>query len=156
MDSGEAPLDDERAHEIEQSAVALEVEDGRHAAAMVVQLPRPRGASELRPRLSEQQERGPVDERRRRRAAIEPVDQTEHADDGRRVDVAAAALVVEAHVTAHHGQVERPTRLRHAVDRLRELPHHLRVLGVAEVEAVDERDRERARARDVQRGLGHD
>ena len=65
----------------------------------------------------------------------------EHADDRRGVDVAAPALVVEADVAADDRDAEGPARLGHAVDRLGQLPHHLGVLGVAEVEAVDERQR---------------
>ena len=54
---------------------------------------------------------------RRRRAArpggapVEPVDHAEQADDRRRVDVAPAALVVEAHVAADDGDAEGPAGL---------------------------------------------
>ena len=81
------------------------------------------------------------------RSPIEVVDEAEHADDRRRVDVVARGLVVEADVAADDRDAERPARLGHAVDRLGELPHHLGMLGVAEVEAVDERERPRARRR---------
>ena len=53
--------------------------------------------------------------------------------------------VVEADVAADDRQAERPARLAHAVDDLGELPHHLGVLRVAEVQAVHERHRPRAR-----------
>ena len=55
-------------------------------------------------------------------------------------------LVVEAHVAADDRQPERLARLGDALDDLGERPHHLGMLGVAEVEAVDERER-RARPR---------
>ena len=79
-------------------------------------------------------------------ASRELVDQPEHADDRRRVDVGAARLVVEGDVAADHRDAERFARLAHAFDDLGELPHHLGVLGIAEVEAVHERERTRARA----------
>ena len=47
-----------------------------------------------------------------RRAAVEPVDQAEHADHRRRVDVGARRLVVEAHVAADDRQARRPGRRR--------------------------------------------
>ena len=81
-----------------------------------------------------------------RRALAQLVDQPEHAGDGRGMDVVVARRVVEADVAADDGDAERLARLAHALDDLGELPHHLGVLGVAEVEAVHERDRPRARS----------
>ena len=66
-----------------------------------------------------------------------------------------ARLVVEADVAAHHRQAEGAARLGHPVDGLRELPHHLGVLRVAEVQAVDERERPRPDAGQVEHRLGH-
>ena len=54
------------------------------------------------------------------------------------------------------GDAEGPARLGHAVDRLGQLPHHLGVLGVAEVQAVDDGERPGADAGEVQHRLGHD
>ena len=71
------------------------------------------------------------------------------------MDRAPVRLVVERHVPGDDGSAERLARGRHAVDRLRELPADLRLLGVAEVEAVREADRLAADARDVARGLEH-
>ena len=50
---------------------------------------------------------------------------------------------------------ERAARLADAFDRLRELPHDRRPLGIAEVQAVGRAERPRAGARDVARRLGH-
>ncbi len=90
-----------------------------------------------------------------RGTADQLVDDAQRGDDGRRVDVSTPALVVEADVAAHHRQVEGAARVGDAVDRLRELPHHLGVLRVAEVEAVDEGDGAGADGGQVQHGL-HD
>ena len=65
------------------------------------------------------------------------------------------ALVVEADVPADDREAERPAGLGHPVDRLRELPHHLGVLGVAEVQAVHERERPGPDAGQVEHRLGH-
>ena len=91
-----------------------------------------------------------------RRATLEDIDEPDHADHRRGVDVAATGLVVEADVATDDGDVERPGRFGHAVDRLRELPHHLGVLRVAEVEAVDQGDRPGPGARHIEGRLGHD
>ena len=87
-------------------------------------------------------------------AAGESAQQPEHPDHRRRVDRAVAALVVEAHVAAGHRRAERLAGVAHPADRLGELPHHLGPLGVAEVQAVRDRDRPRAGDRDVARRLG--
>ena len=60
----------------------------------------------------------------------------DHADDGRREDRAAAALVVERDVPAHDGHAERAARVAQARHRARQLPRDVRLLGVAEVQAV--------------------
>ena len=53
------------------------------------------------------------------------------------------------------GMAERRAGLGHAVDDLGELPHHLGMLGVAEVQAVDEGERPGTGAGDVAGGLEH-
>ena len=80
----------------------------------------------------------------------------DHADDRRGGDVLPVGLVVEADVATDDRGVEGATRLGHTVDSFGQLPHHLRVLGVAEVEAVDDRQRAGADAGDVHHRLGHD
>ena len=77
------------------------------------------------------------------------------ATTGRGVDVGPAARVVEADVAADDGDVERPAGLGHAVDGLRQLPHDLGVLGVAEVEAVDQGHGPGPGAGHVEGRLGH-
>ena len=91
---------------------------------------------------------------RDRRLAHDPPEQPDDGDDRGRVDVAPPGLVVERDVAADDRDGERLAGLRHAVDRLRELPHHLGVLRIAEVQAVHEGERDRAGARDVERRLG--
>ena len=79
----------------------------------------------------------------------EPVvlEQPEHPDHRRRPDRRVAGLVVEAHVAAGDRRLERAARVGHPADRLGELPHHLGPLRVAEVQAVGDRERRRARCR---------
>ena len=71
------------------------------------------------------------------------------------IDGAVATFVVEAHVAAGHRRAQRLARIAHAADRLGELPHHLGAFGVAEVQAVRDRERSGPRDRHVARGLRH-
>ena len=89
------------------------------------------------------------------RHAAHVLDETDGSDHGRRVDRTPVRLVVERHVSGDDGRADRLARGRDAVDRLRELPADLRLLGVAEVQAVREPDRLAADARDVARSLDH-
>ena len=73
------------------------------------------------------------------------------ADHGRRRDRAAAGLVVERHVSRDDRNPQLVRGLGDPVDRLRQLPADLGLLGVAEVQAVGERERLAARAGDVER-----
>ena len=91
---------------------------------------------------------------RLRAHAVHVLDEPNHPDRRRRIYSRAARLVVEAHVAARHRRVEPAAGLGEAGHRLAELPHDLGVLGVPEVEAVGDRQRLRARAGDVSRGLG--
>ena len=65
-----------------------------------------------------------------------------------------AGLVVEADVAAGDRGAQGPAGLGEPAGRLGELPHHRRVLGRAEVEAVGHRERSRAGARHIAVGLG--
>ena len=82
-------------------------------------------------------------------------DEADAADDRRGVDRAAVRLVVERDVARDDRDAERLARGRHALDRLGQLPGDLRLLGVAEVEAVGDRERLAAGAGDVARRLEH-
>ena len=115
---------------------------------------------ELRPaqlgeRLSQDAYRQPRAREPGRHAQAVVLQQTEHADHRRRPDRRVARLVIEAHVASGDGGVERQARVAHPTDRLRELPHHDRPLGVAEVHAVRDRERPRTGRRDVARRLCH-
>ncbi len=79
----------------------------------------------------------------------------DQADDRRRVDRASAALVVERDVAAHDRDAERAARVAEAGDRPRELPRDVRLLGVAEVQAVREPERLGADAGEVRAALEH-
>ena len=78
-------------------------------------------------------------------------DEPDAADDRGGRDRAPAGLVVERDVAGDDGDAELVGGPGDALDRLLELPRDLRLLGAAEVEAVGERERFAAGARDVQR-----
>ena len=135
---------------------ALEIGDGRHPAVEAVHDRGPFRTAELGADRAEHDDVVAGAHGCGGRALVQLVDQPEHARDRRGVDVVVARRVVEADVAADHRDAERLARLAHPLDDLGELPHHLGMLGVAEVEAVHERDRPRADARDVARGFEHD
>ncbi len=83
------------------------------------------------------------------------VDEAEHTRHRGRMDVVVARRVVEADVAPDDREPERLARFAHALDDFGELPHHFGVLGIAEVEAVHERDGTGAGARDVARRFEH-
>ena len=83
------------------------------------------------------------------------LDRADAADDRSRVDRAPVGLVVERHVPGDDGDAERLAGERHALDRLGQLPGHVGLLGVAEVQAVRDRERRAAGAGDVARRLEH-
>ena len=123
-----------------------------------------------------------VYERERRRVAPEPADQLDlvalrqpdavawppatrdladvghEADaphDRRRRNRPPVGLVVERDVARDDRNPQRLCRLRDGLDRLRQFPADLRLLGVAEVEAVGQRERLAAGAGDVARRAEH-
>src|SRR5207247_2082416 len=85
---------------------------------------------------------------------VDAADQADHADDRSRVHGAGGALVVERHVAARDGRVERPTRVRDTPTRLAKLIKHGRPFGAAEVQAIGDPQGARTGARDVARRLG--
>ncbi len=64
-------------------------------------------------------------------------------------------LVVERDVARNDGEIQRAAGLGHALDALGELGHDLRPLGIAEIHAVGQRQRLRARGGEIAPGLGH-
>ena len=86
---------------------------------------------------------------------VGPLQHADAADDGRRVDRPASALVVERHVARDDGRAEHLAGLGHARDRLAQRIRGARALGVAEVEAVRDRRGLRAAAGHVEHRLGH-
>ena len=76
-------------------------------------------------------------------------------DDRGRVDRALGALVVERDVAAHDRHAQRQAGVAQALDRALELPGDVRLLGVAEVEAVGQAERLGAHAGEVARALEH-
>ena len=73
----------------------------------------------------------------------------DHADHGRREDRPGRRLVVERDVAADDRDTERLARLGQSLDRLGQLPGHVRLLGVAEVQAVGQAERLGADAGEV-------
>src|ERR1700749_1095640 len=65
----------------------------------------------------------------------------EHTHDRRRVDRGRTGLVIEAHVPTGDRNPDGRATVSESTYRLGELPHHGRILGRAEVEAVRDRDR---------------
>ena len=80
---------------------------------------------------------------------------TDRTDHRGRPDVRAARRVVQAHVPRDDRHAERVARGRDARDGPLELPRARRTLRIADVEAVGDRERRRARADDVACRLGH-
>ena len=120
---------------------------------MAVQHRRPLRTAELRAGRSQHDDARTVGEPRRGRPRSEIVEQTDHCHDGRGVDVGAPRFVVEAHIATDDRQPERFAGLGDALHHFGERPHHLGMLGIAEVEAVDQRERRASRARDIASGF---
>src|SRR5207249_518037 len=110
---------------------------------------------QLLPRPAEQHDRVPLGLPPRRQVRLDVVEQSHHGDHGRRRNAATVGLVVEADVAAHHGRVERQTRVANARDALLELPHDVGPLGVAVVETVAHGERTRTDRDDIARRLDH-
>ena len=113
-----------------------EVDRRREAAEVAVHDARPGGAAELgrgSPSSStvSPSARQPAGTRR-----ADVVVHAQHADHRRRVDRDVAGLVVEADVAAGDRQAQLAAAVGQAADGLGELPHHLGLLGGAEVQAV--------------------
>ena len=96
----------------------------------------PRGSAELGAGTSEQENARPVGGEPDRQPAAHVVVHAQHPDDRGRLDGGFACLVVEADVPAGDGHAKHGAAVGEAADRLGELPHHRRVLGRTEVQAV--------------------
>src|SRR5437660_987169 len=81
--------------------------------------------------------------------AIRVLEQPDNANDRRWINRRAVGLVVQADIPAGDGHTERAARGANPFDRLRELPHDPRTLGVSEVEAVGRTERPGPGARDI-------
>ena len=82
------------------------------------------------------------------------VEQANGPDDGRGVDGLTLGLVVERDVPTHDGHAQGAASVGHATDALLQLVVDLRLLRVAEVEAVGDGQRRRAGCGDVAARLG--
>ena len=90
-----------------------------------------------------------------RHRARDVLEEAHHPDGRRREDRLAVRLVVERDVSRDDGRLERAAGEGEPLHRRGELAQDLGPLGVAEVEAVGDGERPRARAGDVQGRLGH-
>src|SRR6516162_10433900 len=80
---------------------------------------------------------------------------SDNSYDWRRIDAFAQRLVVEADISAGDWGFQLLAGSGHSVDRLGELPHDVRFLRIAKVQAVGRSNRRRARTGDVARRLSH-
>ena len=88
-------------------------------------------------------------------ARLRMLEQPEHADHRRGPDGLVPRLVIETYVAADHRRAERLAGRGHAVDHARQLVVDGGVFRRAKIEAVGDRERRRAGAGHVARGLGH-
>ena len=85
---------------------------------------------------------------------IEVIDQTDHADDWRRIHRPGGTLVIERHVAARDRRAELLARLGHAGGRLAQLEIHFGPARITKVEIIRNRQRAATGAGDVARRLG--
>ncbi len=81
-------------------------------------------------------------------------DEADHADSGRGVDGSGGGFVVEAHIAAGDGCVERAAGFGEAFDGFAELEEIFGFVGISEIQVVRDGERGRAGAGDVARGFG--
>jgi len=81
--------------------------------------------------------------------------EADHADGGGWVDGSGWGFVVEAHVAAGDGCVERAAGFGEAFDGFAELKEIFGLVGIAEIQVVRDGERDCAGAGDVARGFGH-
>ena len=150
------PVADQAADHVGHRGVEAEVQPRQVALPGAARGPGPLRAAEGVLFGPDQQQSVPVGQARPGGHGGEVVDEAQQPDHRRGVDVGALRRVVEADVAADHGDPEGRTGLAHAVDRIGQLAHDHGVLGVTEVQAVDQRQGPGADAGQVEDGLGHD
>ena len=145
-----------------QRLLGGEVDRGRQATEVAVHDVRPLAAGQLLAGLAEQQHGLALGHEAGARARGDVVDHAEGRHHRRRQDRGLAGLVVEADVAAGHRDAEHEAGVLEAAAGLGELPHHVGVLGRAEVQAVGDRERpgpggghvaERLRERELRAGV---
>ena len=82
-------------------------------------------------------------------------DEADHADGGGWVDGSGGGFVVEAHIAAGDGCVERAAGFGEAFDGFAELEEIFGFVGISEIQVVRDGERGCAGAGDVARGFGH-
>src|SRR5690606_36398502 len=87
-------------------------------------------------------------------ALIDVLEYSDHADEGRGMNYAFGRFVVERHVTRNDRQAECAARFDDAFNRLHELPEAIRLVGVAEAQAIGDAGRLGADANQVTRAFG--
>src|SRR5690242_3547628 len=80
---------------------------------------------------------------------------SEHADHRARINGAIRALVVEADISARHRSLQRSACIADASDRFSELPEHLRLPRISEVQAVCDGNGPRAGTNNIPGALGY-
>ncbi|CDZ90877.1 hypothetical protein RHRU231_760036 [Rhodococcus ruber] len=138
-----------------EQPLPLEVDLRRDATEVIVLDLRPDRAVELVAGLPQQDERlARLEAEAGGDAAVHVVDHAEHGDDRGRQDRSGPGLVVEADVAAGDGNAELRAPVGETAHGLLELPHHARILGRAEVQAVGHGLRGGTGDGDVAVGLG--
>ena len=138
-----------------QRDLPVEVEHGGRPLLPVVDGSQILGPAEILAGLSQQYDRVALILEPLRDGAVGLLDQSDHPDDRRRVDRQPPGLIVEAHVPAHHGNLQGLAGIGNPLDGEDELPHDVRPLRVPEIEAIGQGQRPGAGADKVARGLSH-
>ncbi len=89
------------------------------------------------------------------RSLVHVVQNSDHPKHGRGIYTFTQRLVVETDVAAGDRNLKLLAGFGDAIDRLRKLPHDVRLLRIAEVQTIGCAHRSRARTSDFARGLGN-
>src|SRR5579863_3044672 len=82
------------------------------------------------------------------------LENSHHSEHRRRIDSLAQSFVIKTDVATGDGDLQLFACFGDAINRLRELPHDVRLLRIAEVQAVRRSYWSRTRTRHLARGLG--